>query len=266
MYTDGDLCISAENARGKTVTNGSGHDTTTGDMTCLNVACERARGASHPGLIVTIPPPTIGGLPVYGGGDFEQYIPDIIEMAQKAAIDPQLLLANYMIESASCDGLAAVCAPLQEVQAHATDDWWDLLEAWYVPLLGHRMGQGDHASIGTANMDRTTYEQTQDNTANGPRPELAGHSWFDLIGNPKLSIAAMAHRLEDLQSGLQFNLDTTYSRNELIRLGYRSTWSSMMEVATGSPMNPGSVANTQMFDVQYARAGRWLSYYNQGQL
>jgi len=196
--------------------------------------------------------------PDFGGGDFEQHIPYILEMAAKTGVDPQLLLANYIIESHRCTEIAgnSNCRTMQSFQKNMTNPWWCLL-SWSIPLAGWLGGQGDEASIGTANFEKKIFEQTRDNTANGARPELEGREWEELLDDPKLNIAAMAYHMQDLQNALPAELKTTFSRNELIRFGYRTGVGNMQDVATGRlPMGEESVENNQMFLKQYARAGR----------
>jgi hypothetical protein len=55
---------------------------------------------------------------------------------------------------------------------------------------------------------------------------------------------------------LPAQLNTSYSRQELIRFGYRSAARHMVDIAVrNEKMDSASVANNQMFLKQYSRAG-----------
>ncbi|WP_344300529.1 DNRLRE domain-containing protein [Paractinoplanes deccanensis] len=220
--------------------------------------CERDAGSG--GLIPPWDPPALGG------GDFEQHIPYILEMAAKTGVDPQLLLANYMMEAHRCTEIAgnSACRTMQNFQKNMTHPGWFLVSP-LIPLAGWLGGQGDEASIGTANFEKDIFERTRDNTAGGARPELAGRSWDELLDDPQLNIAAMAYHLKDLQDALPAELKTSYSKSELVRMGYRAGEENMLLVATGTPMGQESVDNNKIFMSQYARAGRWINYYYQSQ-
>jgi hypothetical protein len=72
----------------------------------------------------------------------------------------------------------------------------------------------------------------------------------------------MAYRMQDLGNMLPAQLKTSYSRQELIRFGYRSPADQMVDIAVGADrMDVESAANNQMFLRQSARAQRWIDYY-----
>jgi hypothetical protein len=133
-----------------------------------------------------------------------------------------------MMESYRCFDIGGVgaCRTMQNVQKNMINPWWGLLTP-LIPLAGWLGGQGDEASIGLANFDKQTVEETR-----AAHPELGG-SWDELLDNPKLNIDAMAYRMMDLGAMLPAQLNTTYSRKELIRMGYRTGVKNMLEVATG---------------------------------
>jgi hypothetical protein len=61
---------------------------------------------------------------------------------------------------------------------------------------------------------------------------------------------------------LPAQLNTTYSREELIRMGYRTGVKNMLEVATGlSPMGDDSRRLNDVYLKQVARAQRWIGYH-----
>jgi hypothetical protein len=66
------------------------------------------------------------------------------------------------------------------------------------------LGQGDEASIGLANFDKRTFDETK-----GAHLELAGRGWDELLDDPKLNIDAMAYRMMDLGAMLPAQLNTT---------------------------------------------------------
>ena len=137
-----------------------------------------------------------------------------------------------------------------------TKPWWMLLSP-LIPLAGRLGGQGDEASIGLANFDKKTFDATK-----AAHPELTGRSWDELLDDPKLNIDAMAYRMMDLEAMLPGRLNTTYSRGELVRMGYRTGEDNMLAVATGQlPMGAESRRLNDVYLTQVARAQRWIGYY-----
>jgi RHS repeat-associated protein len=196
--------------------------------------------------------------PAYGGGGFEQYIPDVLDTARRLGVDSTHLLANFMMESYRCLDIAGAggCRMMQNFQKNMTNPWWALASP-LIPLAGRLGGQGDEASIGLANFDKGTFEVTQ-----AAHPELAGRSWDELLDDPKLNIDAMAYRMMDLEAMLPAQLNTTRSRGELVRMGYRTGERNMLSVATGQlPMGNESRRLNDVYLNQVARAQRWIGYY-----
>lgn len=76
----------------------------------------------------------------------------------------------------------------------------------------------------------------------------------------------MAYHMQDLAAALPEQLNTTYSREELIRFGYRTGVQNMVDVASGRlPMGAESVANNQMYLGVYAQATRFVQRHNSSQ-
>lgn len=197
--------------------------------------------------------------PAYGGGGFEQYIPDVLDTARRLGVDPTHLPANFMMESYHCLDIAGArgCRMMQNIQKNMTNPWWGLATSFLIPLAGRLAGQGDEASIGLANVEKKTFEATQ-----AAHPELAGRSWDELLDDPKLNIDAMAYLMMDLEAMLPARLNTTYSREELVRMGYRTKPRHMLSVATGRlPMGDESRRLNDVYLNQVARAQRWIGYY-----
>lgn len=73
----------------------------------------------------------------------------------------------------------------------------------------------------------------------------------------------MAYRMLELEAVLLGQLYTAYSREELVRIGYR-TGDNMLLVATGRlPMGDGSRRLNEVYLSQVARAQRWIGCYHQ---
>ncbi|MFF5075547.1 RHS repeat domain-containing protein [Actinoplanes sp. NPDC000266] len=190
--------------------------------------------------------------PASGGGDFEQYVPHIMDMAKRTGVDPEFLLANYMMEAHRCTEIAGWtgCRVMQAMQAGN-------------PVIP---GQGNDASIGTANFDRDTFDKTVSPDSGEPRPELAGREWTELVSDKILNIDAMAYRLKDLGDALpdEQNYRSDYTRTELARMGYRAGVDNMNLVATGQyPMGDESRKNNEIFRTQLTRARVYINFHEE---
>ena len=252
-YSDGDLCIGGgSNEIGKPITNGSGHNVTSGDGNNNPKAQPAPPPSNNCVLHQNCPKLPVQGSAVghkaaplkpklvmtqdqadsycHSGSSLgtcdgpNKYLVHIVNMALKLGIDPRLLLTILHIENGQ---------------------WGD--ESGSYKGLGKQLLQSifGKGSIGMANMDEKTYNATK----RGHNGDLYG-SWSDMLGDNYLAINAAASRLADLVSSLpeQFGgPGADFTQEELAAIGYNTSMRNMMKVAEGEYVdvngNPGIIGD-----------------------
>ncbi|MEV8376093.1 transglycosylase SLT domain-containing protein [Kribbella sp. NPDC056861] len=146
---------------------------------------------------------------------FEDYDPahfavQVKRSARKAGISPQLLMAILYNE---------------DYKPHKPD----LERSWqrFKP----------DASFGIANMHRAAFDQTK-------RGRFARRSWEELPDHPDLAIEAAAWHLHDLAARLPSRRRGTFTKDELLALGYNTGAGNMRAFATGA--KPGRQAQSYL--------------------
>ncbi|WP_137815321.1 transglycosylase SLT domain-containing protein [Gandjariella thermophila] len=94
------------------------------------------------------------------------------------------------------------------------------------------------AALGVANMHRATYDQTRRGR------DFANRDWQELPDDPDLAIEAAAWYLHDLANELPAKSPGTYTRDELLALGYNAGVGNMRAFARGVP--PGAQAQSYL--------------------
>lgn len=137
------------------------------------------------------------------------FAPLVKRYANKAGIDPQLLMAILYNE------------------AYKPHD----------PSLERAWQKFDtNAAFGIANMHRDAFNETKKGR------DFAGRDWQDLPDDPALAIEAAAWYLHDLGSQLPAKWSAGYPRDELLALGYNAGPGSMKSFARGG--KPGTTAQS----------------------
>ncbi|MEU2420033.1 lytic transglycosylase domain-containing protein [Streptomyces sp. NPDC007851] len=106
------------------------------------------------------------------------------------------------------------------------------------------------AAFGIANMHRAAFDEVRQGR------DFADRSWTDLPDDRDLAIEAEAWYLHDLAARLPAGRPASYTRNDLLALGYNTGPSDMVAFARGA--TPGSQARSYLDELHanWARAGR----------
>jgi Transglycosylase SLT domain len=176
--------------------------------------CESTGGAGtvapspvDPG--VTTPPPATSPAP--GNQDPKRFAEQVRKHARAAGIAPELVMAILYNES---------------YKPHDPE-----LERAWAKL-------DPNPSFGVANMHKPAFDEAKRTR------DFAGRSWDELPDDPDLAIEAAAWHLHDLAAQLPAKWPGTYTRDELIALGYNAGAGSMKAFAKGS--KPGRLAQAYL--------------------
>ena len=155
--------------------------------------------------------------------DPARYAPQVRTYARAAGIDPQLLMAILYNES---------------YKPH--DPSWE--RAW------QRLKPD--AAFGIANMHRAAFDEVKQGR------DFADRSWEQLPDDPALAVEAAAWYLHDLARQLPGERSSTYTRDELLALGYNTGAGNMRAFARGA--RPGAAAQSYLdtLHANWATAGR----------
>jgi hypothetical protein len=106
------------------------------------------------------------------------------------------------------------------------------------------------ASFGIANMHRATFDETKKGR------DFADRRWEELPDDRDLAIEAECWYLHDLAAQLPASRPASYSRDELLALGYNTGAGNMLAFARGA--TPGSQAQSYLdrLHVNWAKAGK----------
>ncbi|WP_037571368.1 transglycosylase SLT domain-containing protein [Phaeacidiphilus oryzae] len=158
----------------------------------------------------------------------ENFVAQTVKYGHQAGVDPQLVLAILFNESYKPHDPA-------------------FQRAW------QRMKPD--AAFGVANMHRATF----DGVAAGHH-QLAGRSWEELPDDPSLAIQAEAWYLHDLAAALPSAHDRSYTKDELLALGYNAGEGNMLAFARG--VSPGAQSQTYLatFRQNWPKAGALLKH------
>jgi soluble lytic murein transglycosylase-like protein len=108
------------------------------------------------------------------------------------------------------------------------------------------------AAFGIANMHRAAFEDTRRG-----RP-FAGREWTELPDDPRLAIEAAAWYLHDLSRELPSSWPGSYTRDELLALGYNAGPGNMRLFARGVAPGPTAGAYLRTLRDNWDRAGAAL--------
>jgi soluble lytic murein transglycosylase-like protein len=191
-------------------------------VTVVLLAGGCAHPAAKPGVARS---PSAAPSPSTADTDLARYAAPVRKYAGQAGIDPQLLMAILYNES------------------YKPHD----------PSLERAWARIDpNAAFGIANM----HEGAFDDAKRGR--DFAGRDWSELPDDPDLAIEAAAWYLHDLGRQLPASWPATYSKDDLLALGYNAGPGSMVSFARGG--KPGSVAQSYLdkLHANWAAAGRAL--------
>ncbi|MFI1800291.1 transglycosylase SLT domain-containing protein [Streptomyces sp. NPDC020379] len=157
-----------------------------------------------------------------GNQDSAHWAPQVETYAKKAGIDPQLLMAILYNES-------------YKPHDPALERAWQRIK-------------GDSA-LGIANMHKAAFNDTKAGR------DFADRDWQDLPDDPALAIEAAAWHLHDLAAELPSARGGTYTKNELLALGYNTGGGNMLAFARGA--KPGTEAQSYLdrLHQNWAKAG-----------
>jgi Transglycosylase SLT domain len=155
--------------------------------------------------------------------DPAQYAPQVRKRARQAGVDAQLLMAILYNESYKPHDPA-------------------LERAWqaYKP----------DAAFGIADMHRATFDAVKQGR------DFAGRSWEELPDDRDLAIEAAAWYLHDLATDLPATWTASYSKDELLALGYNAGEGNMLAFARGA--TPGTQSRSYLDNLHsnWAKAGK----------
>ncbi|GAA1893147.1 transglycosylase SLT domain-containing protein [Streptantibioticus ferralitis] len=155
--------------------------------------------------------PTGRPSPTAADQDPARFAPQVARYAEKADVDPQLLMAILYNES---------------YKPH--DPAWE--RAW------QRIKPD--AAFGVANMHKAAFDQVKQGR------DFAGRDWQQLPDDPALAIEAAAWYLHDLARQLPAQRSSPYPKDELLALGYNTGPGNMDAFAQGA--KPGSAAQSYL--------------------
>ncbi|GAU70785.1 hypothetical protein SSP35_22_00890 [Streptomyces sp. NBRC 110611] len=191
----------------------------------------------HPDTVPRTPAPTAAPSPSSGTGsratpgpsrsyDPADYAPQVRKHAAGSGITPRLLMVILYNEA---------------YKPHDPD----LERAWqrYKP----------DAAFGIANMHRAAFDETRQGR------DFANRRWEELPDDRDLAIEAAAWYLHDLGRQLPAHWPATYSRQELLALGYNAGAGNMLAFARGA--TPGTQARSYLdrLHANWRSAGRALA-------
>ncbi|AEW99024.1 hypothetical protein SCATT_p08310 (plasmid) [Streptantibioticus cattleyicolor NRRL 8057 = DSM 46488] len=174
--------------------------------------------ASAPGT----PAPTPSGMAA-GNQDPSRFAKQVVKYADQAGIHPQLLMAILYNES---------------YKPH--DPAWE--RAW------QRMKPD--AAFGIANMHKAAFDETKRGR------DFAGRGWQELPDDPSLAIEAAAWYLHDLARDLPDARSGTYTRDELLALGYNAGPGNMAAFARGAHLGPAAQSYLDRLRGYWSLAGQ----------
>ncbi|HET9138513.1 transglycosylase SLT domain-containing protein [Actinophytocola sp.] len=106
------------------------------------------------------------------------------------------------------------------------------------------------SAFGVANMHRRTYERTRSG-----RP-FAGRGWTELPDDPELAVQAAAWHLHDLHARLPHPTSTSFTRDELLAMGYNAGARNMLRFARGRQPGPQARAYLDRLREHWQQARR----------
>ncbi|MFB7914705.1 lytic transglycosylase domain-containing protein [Streptomyces sp. NPDC056061] len=165
-------------------------------------------------------------VPPAGAYDPADLAPQVRTHAGRAGVDPRLLMAILYNEA---------------YKPHDPD--WERAWQRYKP----------DASFGVANMHRAAFDETK------RRHGFADRRWEELPDDRDLAVRAAAWHLHDLAAQLPARWSATYSKDELLALGYNAGSGNMLAFARGA--RPGSQAQSYLdrLHANWAAAGKAVS-------
>ncbi|MCX5388247.1 transglycosylase SLT domain-containing protein [Streptomyces sp. NBC_00083] len=162
---------------------------------------------SHPASVAASAPPSPTPSAPGGAYDPAAYAPQVRTYAEKAGVSAQLLMAILYNE---------------DYKPH--DPAFERSWQKYKP----------DAAFGIANMHRAAFDQTKRGR------DFASRSWQELPDDRALAVEAAAWYLHDMSKQLPAHWAGSYSREELMALGYNAGGGNMAAFARG--VKPGSQA------------------------
>ncbi|MFI9723006.1 lytic transglycosylase domain-containing protein [Streptomyces sp. NPDC052396] len=156
--------------------------------------------------------PASAGVPdSTGNQDPAHYAPQVIKHAREAGVSPRLMMAILYNE---------------DYKPHdpAFERSWQKIKP--------------DSAFGIANMHKAAFDQTKQG-----RP-FAHRDWQDLPGDPDLAITAEAWFLHDLAAQLPAHWAGSYTKDQLLALGYNAGGGNMAAFARGA--TPGSTAGSYL--------------------
>ncbi len=145
------------------------------------------------------------------GNDPARFANQVRQHARKAGINPQLLMAILYNES-------------YKPHDPALERAWQRIDP--------------DPALGIANMHRLAFDEAKRGR------DFANRDWQELPDDPDLAIKAAAWHLHDLARRLPARRVATYTKDELLALGYNAGSGSMRSFAGGA--KPGRVAQSYL--------------------
>ncbi|MFG2045676.1 transglycosylase SLT domain-containing protein [Dactylosporangium sp. NPDC048998] len=154
------------------------------------------------------------------GQDPARYAAAVRTYAGRAGVNPQLLMAILYNES-------------DKPHDPALERAWQKMKP--------------DAAFGIANMHQSAFDDTKRGR------DFADRQWQELPDDPGLAVEAAAWYLHDLAARLPVRWVASYTKDELLALGYNAGPASMIEFAHGA--KPGEVAQTYLDRLH----GNWVA-------
>jgi hypothetical protein len=172
----------------------------------------------------TSPAPAEPSTPGTGSGyDPANFSEQVRTLARPAGVSPQLLMAILYNES-------------YKPHDPALERAWQRIKP--------------DSAFGIANMHRAAFDDTKQGR------DFAGRSWEELPDHPDLAIEAAAWYLHDLAAQLPSHWSGTYTRDELLALGYNAGAGNMLAFARGATLGTLSRSYLDRLHDNWAKAGQ----------
>jgi hypothetical protein len=155
--------------------------------------------------------------------DPAQYAPQVRKRARQAGVDAQLLMA-------------ILCNESYKPHDPALERAWQV----YKP----------DAAFGIADMHRATFDAVKQGR------DFAGRSWEELPDDRDLAIEAAAWYLHDLAADLPATRTASYTKDELLALGYNAGPGNMLAFARGATPGAQSRSYLDSLHANWAKAGK----------
>ncbi|MGK5544772.1 transglycosylase SLT domain-containing protein [Streptomyces sp. URMC 127] len=185
--------------------------------------CVAACSAHAPDGAASAPPSGAPSSAQAGNQDPARFAPQVRAHARRADVNPQLLMAILYVES---------------YKPHDPG----LERSW------QRMKPD--SAFGIANMHKAAFDEAKQGRS------FAGRDWQELPDDPDLAVESAAWHLHDLAASLPAEPAASYTRDELLALGYNTGAGNMRLFARGTTLGPMARSYLDRLRQNWDKAGQ----------